>query len=151
MRGTLCRGALMQKNFHESFGHSAVVKPPSERSTGLVFACVALVVALLWRNTPTVLWAAVGMAVTLAAVSLTAPRLLKPLNLLWFRFGLLLHRVVNPLVMLAMFLLVFLPGGLIMRLRHDPLRSRRARGPGASYWIEREPGPKGAGSMTNQF
>jgi len=141
----------MHKNFHESFGHSAAVEPPSERSTGLVFACVALVVAVLWRHTPTVLWTSVGVAAALAGVGLVAPRLLKPLNLLWFRFGLLLHRVVNPLVMLAMFAVVFVPGGLIMRLRHDPLRSRPARGPGASYWIERQPGPKGAGSMANQF
>jgi hypothetical protein len=141
----------MRKNFHESFGHSAAVKPPSERSTGLVFACVALVVAVLWRHTPNVLWTASGAAVVLAAFSLVAPKLLKPLNLLWFRFGLLLHRVVNPLVMLAMFVVVFLPGGMIMRLWHDPLRSRRARGPGATYWIERRSGTQGAGSMTNQF
>ena len=38
-----------------------------------------------------------------------------------------------------------------IRLRHDPLRSRRARGPGASYWIERGPGHQCAGSMANQF
>ncbi len=139
----------MRKNFHESFGHAAAVKPPSERSTGLVFACVALVVALLWRNTPNVLWIAAGVAVALAAISLAAPWLLKPLNLLWFQIGLLLHRVVNPLVMLAMFVVVFLPGGLIMRLRHDPLRSRRARGPGATYWIDRKAGAQSA--MTNQF
>jgi hypothetical protein len=141
----------MRKNFHESFGQPAAVEPPSERSTGLVFACVALVVAVLWRNTPGVPWTAAGVAVALVAVSLLAPKLLAPVNLVWFRFGLLLHRVVNPLVMLAMFVLVFLPGGLIMRLWHDPLRSRRARGPGATYWIERQPAAPGASSMTNQF
>jgi hypothetical protein len=138
----------MRKNFHESFGH-AEVKPPSERSTGLVFACVALLVAVWWRNTPNVLWIALGVAVALAAVSLAAPKLLKPLNWLWFRFGLLLHRVVNPLVMLAMFVVVFVPAGLIMRLRHDPLRSRRARGPESSYWIDRTASAQSA--MTNQF
>jgi hypothetical protein len=141
----------VRKNFHESFGHSGAVAPPSSRSTGLVFTCVALVVAALWRREPTVLWTALGVAAALALLSLAAPRLLQPLNIVWFRFGLLLHRVVNPLVMLAMFAVVFLPGGLIMRLWHDPLRSRRARGPGATYWIEREPGAHGAGSMTNQF
>jgi hypothetical protein len=89
------------------------------------------------------------VAAALAAVSLAAPKLLKPLNFVWFQFGRLLHRVVNPVVMLAMFVAVFLPAGLIMRLRHDPLRSRRARGPGGTYWIDRAAGTPSA--MTNQF
>ena len=142
------RGSIMRKNFHESFGHSEV-KPPSERSTGLVFACVALLVAVWWRNTPSVPWIALGVAAALAAVSLAAPRLLKPLNWLWFQIGLLLHLVINPLVMLAMFVAVFVPAGLIMRLRHDPLRSRRARGPASTYWIDRTGSAQSA--MTNQF
>jgi hypothetical protein len=90
----------MPKNFHESFD-GGEVRPPSERATGLVFAAVALIVAVLWRNSPTVLWGALGIAAMLAIVSLIAPVLLKPLNMLWFRFGLLLHRVVNPVVMFA--------------------------------------------------
>ena len=56
------------------------------------------------------------MAAILAAVSLIAPVSLKPINILWFQFGLLLHRVVNPVVMFAMFALVFVPAGMIMRI-----------------------------------
>jgi len=139
----------MSKNFHESFA-GGEVKPPSERATGLVFAAVALIVAVLWRNNPAVLWSALSIAVMLAAVSLLAPTLLKPLNILWFRFGLLLHRIVNPVVMFAVFALVFVPAGAIMRLWHDPLRSRRASKE-ASYWIDRGGSGDTAGSMTNQF
>ena len=139
----------MAKNFHESFA-GAEVKPPSERATGLVFAAVALIVAVLWRNSPNVFWWALGIAAILAAVSLLAPALLKPLNRLWFRFGLLLHRVVNPIVMFAVFALVFVPAGAIMRLRRDPLRSRRAP-VGSSYWIDRKEDEATPVSMTNQF
>ena len=139
----------MSKNFHESFA-GGEVKPPSERATGLVFAAVALIVAVLWRNSPNVLWWALGIAVTLAAVSLIAPVLLKPLNTLWFKFGLLLHRVVNPIVMFAVFALVFMPAGALMRLRHDPLRARRARD-ASSYWIDRGGRGDTTESMTNQF
>ena len=60
------------------------------------------------------------MAAILAAVSLIAPVSLKPINILWFQFGLLLHRVVNPVVMFAMFALVFVPAGMIMRIWRDP-------------------------------
>jgi len=139
----------MPKNFHESFA-GGEVKPPSERATGLVFASVALIVAVLWRNSPTVLSGALGIAAMLAIVSIIAPVLLKPLNIIWFRFGLLLHRIVNPIVMFAMFALVFVPAGFIMRLWHDPLRLRRVPA-GSSYWIDRREGGTTAESMTNQF
>jgi hypothetical protein len=136
------------KSLHESYSSGEAVKPPSDRSTGIVFTVVALIVALWWRSTPIVWQVALGLAVVLATLSFVAPWVLRPLNLVWFRIGLLLHRVVNPIVMLVMFVVVFLPAGLLMRIWADPLRSRRAS-PGASYWIERAPG--GQGSMTNQF
>jgi hypothetical protein len=135
------------QGFHDSYSGDAV-KPPSDRSTGLVFVVVALVIAVWWRHTPLVWQVALGAAAVLATLSIAAPWTLRPLNLVWFRIGLLLHRIVNPIVMLAMFLAVFLPGGLLMRLRLDPLKSRRGA-PGASYWIDRAPGVQG--SMTNQF
>ena len=140
----------MRTNFHERYAGSEV-KPPSDRSTGLWFAVVAIIVAGLWRNSPTVFWVALAVGLMLVMVSLTAPSLLKPINQLWFRFGLLLHRVVGPIVMFAMFAVVFVPGGAIMRLRSDPLRLRR-RTPGPStYWIERKTIEETQGSMTNQF
>jgi predicted membrane metal-binding protein len=140
----------MPTNFHESYAASEI-RPPSERSTGLLFVAVAVIVAVLWRNVPTVLWVALGMAAILAVVILIAPVLLKPLNILWFQFGLLLHRVVNPIVMFAVFTAVFVPAGAMMRLWRDPLRLRRHTTGASTYWIERRESGDAEGSMTNQF
>jgi hypothetical protein len=140
----------MQSNFHEAYAGSEV-KPPSERSTGLLFAGVALIFAGLWRHSPTAPWVALGVAMALFAVSLLAPALLRPLNLLWFRFGLLLHRIVSPVVMFAMFAVVFVPAGAIMRLRSDPLRLRRSTPGPSSYWVERAGSEDRQTSMTAQF
>lgn len=139
----------MKKNFHESFAPGAVQRP-SDRSTGLVFAAVAVIVAVVWRNQPDVLWWGIVLGSAFALTALIAPVLLRPLNILWFRFGLLLHRVVNPLVMFAVFVIVFVPAGAIMRIWHDPLRSRR-RPDAASYWIERAKSNESSESMRNQF
>jgi hypothetical protein len=139
----------VHSNFHESFVASEVT-PPSERATGLVFAAVALAVAVLWRNDPILSFAALGLAAVLALVSLMAPWLLKALNVLWFRFGLLLHRIMNPIVMFALFALVFVPAGAIMRCWHDPLRLRR-KPEASTYWISREASEDATGSMRNQF
>src|SRR5262245_26165143 len=100
----------MRTNFHESYSGSEI-EPPPERPTGLLLAAVAVIVAILWRNNITLLWVALGMAAMLAAASLAAPTLLKPINILWFKFGLLLHRIVNPIVMFVVFAVVFVPAG----------------------------------------
>jgi len=140
---------MVHRNFHESFV-AGEVTPPSERATGLVFSAVAVIAAVLWRNDPIVPFLALGLAAILALVSLMAPWLLKPLNILWFRFGLLLHRIMNPIVMFALFALVFVPAGAIMRCWHDPLRLRR-KPEASTYWISREASEDSTGSMRNQF
>ncbi len=139
----------MRSNFHESFSQDAV-KPPSERSTGLVFVAVALLIAYLRRDHPTVLVSALGAAGALALLSAFAPTLLRPLNLLWFRFSLLLHKVVNPLVMFTIFAVVFVPGGFLMRLFRDPLRARRDPQL-TTYWVERTEDDGVPSSMRHQF
>jgi hypothetical protein len=139
----------MPRDFHESYV-GAEIKPPSERSTGLVFGAVAAIVAVRWHTSSMVLWLALGSALVLVTVSLIAPVLFRPLSIVWFQFGLLLYRIVNPLVMLAMFALVFVPAGVLMRIWRDPLRLRRMTG-ASSYWIDRSESEDNRVSMTNQF
>ncbi|MDX2289801.1 MAG: hypothetical protein NW217_13385 [Hyphomicrobiaceae bacterium] len=139
----------MAGSFHETFAADAVA-PPSPRSTGLVFCVVALIVAYFWRASPTVLTVALVCAASLLAVSLLWPRLLQPLNIAWFRLGLVMHKFMNPLIMLLIFVIVFVPAGLLMRVVHDPLRRKRG-GPGQSYWISQDASGATPSSMTNQF
>ena len=142
----------MAANFHEQFHEEAVARP-SDRSTGLVFAGVSLVLAVIYRHNAIVLPVGLSLAVVLAAVSFLAPVLLRPLNIAWFAIGLQLQKVVRPLVMGVLFLLVIVPFGYFMRLRYDPLRAKLA--PDCkSFWIVRDRVPSGDGmaaSMKNQF
>jgi hypothetical protein len=140
---------VINTNFHESFATDEV-NPPSERATGLVFTGVAVIVALLWHRDLSILWGALSAASALVLISLVAPVLLKPLNILWLKFGLLLHRIVSPVALLALFVVVFVPVGAIMRLWHDPLRLRR-KPEASSYWICRSGSRQPVGSMINQF
>src|SRR5262245_61753622 len=137
-------------NFHESYGGKKI-EPPSERSTGLLFAAVAMITAALWRNSPIVFLPALGAAALLTAISLIAPALLKPINIAWFQLGLLLHRVVTPIVMLIVFATVFVPAGTIMRFWYDPLRLKRLERGISTYWIERGKTGSIEGDMTKQF
>jgi hypothetical protein len=139
----------MRTNFHESFAQGAI-KPPSERSTGLVFVAVALLIAYLRCDNSTVLVSASCAAGILALLVAFAPNRLRPLNLLWFRFSMLLHKVVNPIVMFAIFAAVFVPGGLLMRFFRDPLRERRDPQM-TTYWVERRGDDGMPSSMRHQF
>jgi hypothetical protein len=139
----------MTGNFHETYLQEEI-KPPSERATGLVFATVAAIVALVWWDDLTISRTAAVAAAVLLAASLLGPSLLKPLNRVWFHIGLLLHRVVNPLVMFLMFAAVFVPAGWLMRIWYDPLRAKRGN-KWTSYWIDRDKTGAEVGSMRNQF
>ncbi len=124
----------------------------SERNFGIVFAAAFALIAL----GPTVhggstRWWALVVGACFLACAFSAPRLLKPLNLLWFKFGLAIHHIINPIVMAVMFYGAILPMAVLLRaLGKDLLRLKREP-ESASYWIPREPPAPAPGSMSKQF
>jgi hypothetical protein len=138
---------------HETLDRDDDVKPGSERGFGLVMAAAGTVIAAFqawggaWR------WAAVWLAVAaaFAALALVRPALLAPLNRLWFRFGLLLHKVVSPLVMGLIFFAVVTPIGLLMRLLGQRPLALGFDKAAASYWTPRADGRPEPGAMRRQY
>ncbi|MEQ8711242.1 MAG: SxtJ family membrane protein [Rhodospirillales bacterium] len=124
----------------------------SERSFAIVFAVVFIIIGCfpLLYGGGLRLWS-LGIAVAFLAAGFLCPVILRPLNRLWFQIGLLMHRVVNPVIMGLIFFLAVTPTGLIMRaLGKDPLRRAFDRDAG-TYWIERNPPGPDPQSMKNQF
>ena len=76
---------------------------------------------------------------------------LAPANRLWLKLGLLMYRVVNPVIMAILFFAAILPIGLAMRLfGKDFLKLKRDRSL-ATYWLPRtDPRPQSE-SMRQQF
>ena len=128
------------------------VKPGSERAFGLVFACAFLLLALwpLLEGASPRHWA-MTVAAVFALLAWLAPRVLAPLNLLWFRFGELLHRIVSPIALGVIFFGVITPYALVMRLfGRDELRLRK-RSARPSYWVRREPPGPPPDSFGDQY
>jgi predicted membrane metal-binding protein len=137
---------------HENYARADTVEAGSDRNFGLTFAAVFAVVGLwpLVHGLAPRIWALVVAGVFLIA-AFALPTALTPLKMLWLRLGLLLHRIVTPLIMGLIFYLAVTPTGLIMRaMGKDPLRLKRDPA-AASYWIVRDPPGPPPGSMQNQF
>ena len=124
------------------------IKIGSNRSFGVVFFVVFLLIALypIINNGEIRIWSLITSIIFLI-LGLLNSKFLNPLNKLWFKFGIVLGKIISPLIMGIIFFLVVTPTGLIMRLlRKDILNLKYNQN--SSYWIEKK-GPKS--KMKNQF
>lgn len=137
---------------HEDLNRGQHIEGSSDRSFGLVFAAVFLVIAgMPLLHGESIRWWSVGVSAVFALVALVKPALLAGLNRLWIKLGVLLGKVVSPIALGILFYIVITPIGLVIRLAgKDPLRLKFDPG-AASYWIPREPPGPPPGSMNNQF
>ena len=124
------------------------IKVGSNKSFGIVFFVFFLVVGLypLINQDNLRIWSIV-ISIIFLILGLINSQILTPLNILWFKFGMLLGRFVSPIVMGLVFFLVVTPTGLIMRLfNKDLLKLRKNKN--SSYWIKK---PETKSEMKNQF
>ena len=124
------------------------VKISSNRSFGIVFFIVFLIIALypLTYSEEIRVWSATVSLIFLV-LGVFNSKILTPLNRLWFKFGIFLGKIISPIIMGIIFFLVVTPIGFIMRLLgKDVLNIKYNKN--KSYWIEKN-GPKS--KMKNQF
>jgi hypothetical protein len=142
----------MQSTIHENFDRDDSPEPGTERGFAIVLAAACAIAASinLWHQGRWWPWLA-GVAVLFLATGWLRPGILKPLNLLWFKFGLLLHRVITPLVMGLLFFVTVWPTGLVMRAFGQDLLRLRREPEAESYWIVRKPPGPAPESMKDQF
>ncbi|WP_417832854.1 SxtJ family membrane protein [Terasakiella sp.] len=138
---------------HESFKSLEKINGSSNRSFGIVFAVFFLILGMLplLGDEPRVNAWLLGISGAFLLLSLIVPNVLAPLNNLWFKFGLLLHKIVTPLIMGIMFFIVITPIALIFKIMGKDLLNRKFDDNTKSYWIERDVGSVTPESMKNQF
>ena len=124
------------------------IKISSNKRFGIVFFVVFLLIAIypLTNGGDIRIWSGIISFIFLV-LGLLNSSILTPLNKIWFKFGIILGKIISPVIMAIIFFLVVTPTGLIMRiLRKDILNLKYNKN--KSYWIEKE-GPKS--KMKNQF
>ena len=124
------------------------IKISSNRSFGIVFFIVFLLIGTypLLNNDDIRIWSLI-ISIVFLILGLLNSKILLPLNKIWFKFGILLGKIISPLIMGLIFFVVVTPIGLLMRLLNKDLLNLKFN-KSKSYWIEKnEPKSK----MKNQF
>jgi hypothetical protein len=126
--------------------------PSSDRSFGIVMFSACLIIALhplISDNKP--YWWLLAIGAVFLLLALAKPDILRPLNCVWTRFGLLLGKVGNPIVLGLMYFIIISPVAIGMKLAgRDPLL-RKFEPDLETYWQDRDPAGPTPESMKNQY
>lgn len=135
---------------------TSVLQLPSDRSFGLTFAVVfgILTGVAVWRGWMggQLWWYFLAVSAVFLVASFAFAHVLRPLNVVWMKFGALLHKIVSPIMLGLIYFVVMTPVALFFKLKgRDELR-RKYEPAARTYWIERQPpGPDGPSSFPRQF
>ena len=124
------------------------IKVSSNKSFGIVFSIFFLLISvyLLLNNDPIYYWS-LFVSFIFLVLGLMNSKILSPLNLLWFKFGILLGRIISPVVMGIIFFLVVTPISIILKIFGKDVLNLKFNN-NKTYWIEKN-GPKS--NMKKQF
>jgi len=136
---------------HEDYEREIHGRGPSDRNFGGVFTAAFLFFGLspLRHHGSVRLWC-LALSGALFVITLIRPTLLHAPNLIWTRCGRLLGRVVNPILMVLLFYLVFTPVAIVLRWRGKDLLHLAAGKNSNTYWIPRS-AAEDQSDMRNQF
>ena len=128
------------------------IRTATDRSFGFTFAGLFALLGswLLWHSNPLGI-AMLGVAAVFGTVGALAPGWLHFLNVVWTRFGLLLNKIVSPIVLGAIFVVVFVPVSVVFRLMGRDVLKRKFESGLATYWVDRSPPGPGGESFPRQF
>ena len=114
------------------------IKLPSNHKFGYFFTFIFLIASMyfLFKGINLVFYVLGTCSMVFFLVTLFKAEILRPLNKLWMSFGLVLGMFVSPIVMGAIFFIIFTPIGILMRLfgRDELLLQFKTK---PSYWTKR--------------
>ena len=120
----------------------------TNKNFGLTFFLVFLIVSIwpLLYNEQIRIWSLI-VGIIFLCLGLLNSKILTPLNVIWFKFGIILGKIVSPIVMGIIFFFIVTPISIIMKIFGKDLLSLKYNKQ-KSYWIKKD-GPKS--KMKNQF
>jgi predicted membrane protein len=124
------------------------IKIGSNKSFGIVFFVFFFIVSLfpLFDGGNIRIWSLI-ISIIFLILGILNSKILTPFNQVWFKFGILLGRLVSPVVMGVIFFAIVTPTSIIMMVLQKNLLNLKKCNK-KTYWIERS---KIKSKMKNQF
>ena len=121
---------------------------PTNRNFGIVFTIVFLIISFwpLLKNGDIRYWSLI-ISFIFFVLALMNSKILTPLNKVWMKFGLILGKIVSPLVMGLIFFFVVTPTGIIMRFLGKDILNLKKNSKN-TYWLKKD---NKNNNMKNQF
>ena len=113
------------------------IKRKENVTFGILFFIFFLIIGLYPLKSGGVIrvWS-VLLSLIFLIITIVRPNLFTFLNKLWIKFGILLGKIISPLVMGLVFFIVVTPVGMLVRiLKKDTMGLKRGA---SSYWINRK-------------
>ncbi len=127
--------------------NSINIKNKDNITFGVLFFILFLIIGIYPLKSGGVIriWSVV-LSLAFLIITIIRPNLFTFLNRLWIQFGILLGKIISPVVMGLVFFFVVTPIGILVRiLKKDVMGLKRGA---SSYWINREDKVQ---SMKKQF
>jgi len=125
-------------NMIEKKTNLSTIKLPSNKKFGYFFSVIFLITAtyFLYSSGKTVGYLLIILALVFFVTTFINAEVLYPLNKLWMHFGILIGKIISPVVLGFIFFGLFTPYSIIMRIMgRDELRLKKLKND--SYWILR--------------
>ena len=133
----------------QDLGSHHSIERSNERSFGIVFTIFFLILSIYpIINKETINVFFLIISIIIFVITILRPSLFYFPNKIWFKFGILLGKIVSPLVMGIIFYLTVTPTGIIMRLLRKDLLKKKLEIKEKTYWVKKN---KYSGSLKNQF
>ncbi len=126
---------------------------PSNRKFGFFFSFLFICIAglIFYKNLSLYLTLIlVSLSASFLLISFISPQLLSMPNRLWYKLGIALSKIVNPIVLGFIFFFLITPVALVTRIfGRDELRIKKRLV--LTYWIDRSPPELKPDSFKKQF
>jgi hypothetical protein len=114
-----------------------IISKKNNFTFGILFFVLFLIIGLYPLKSVGIIriWS-ITLSLLFLIITIIKPNLFTHLNRLWIKFGILLGKIISPIVMGLVFFFVVTPIGVLVRiLKKDVMGLKRGA---TSYWINRE-------------
>ena len=111
------------------------VKIGSNKSFGITFSVIFILISLwFYFQKEIIIYSLIILSIIFFSISLTKPAIFGPINVLWFKFGMVLGKTIAPIAMGVVYFLVVFPTFLLLKIFKKNYLDLKYEKNSQTYW-----------------